>query len=261
MAANHRSIPAHVPLVLLAKGVEVGTLLTPYEVVKDCLPTEKMSCVAVMSGPSFAKEVSQGQPTNVGVAAFDPSLVVRVQAQINNANSNFRVYASDDVIGCEIAGAVKNVLAIASGASSGLGFGNNTRAGLICRGLAEMTRLAKAMGSNGRAMSGLAGGGDLLLTCSSELSRNFSVGQRLARGDSTDSILNSTGPVAEGVATAKSVHNLAKKLGVEMPICEQVYEVIWNAKSVSQAVGELMDRTPGEELDHIVNLTPHSPHK
>mmetsp|Transcript_52885 Transcript_52885/g.60755 ORF Transcript_52885/g.60755 Transcript_52885/m.60755 type:complete len:222 (+) Transcript_52885:2-667(+) len=206
------------------------------------LPGKYGPFVCVLAGPSFAKEMAAGLVTNVTVASADPHFCRSVQSKMASRAANFRVYTSPDVMGCEIAGAVKNVLAIASGASHGLGLGLNARAALICRGLHEMTHLAKALGSSGSSMPGLAGVGDLLLTCSSEMSRNFTVGLRLAKGEPLNEILSSSTSVAEGVATAKALHELAQTLNVEMPFCSQVYAVLYEGKNVVSALTYLQDR-------------------
>lgn len=210
------------------------------------LPGKYHKHFAVLAGPSFAKEIMDGEPTNVVVASQN-STVAKEVAQYVSDGSALRAYVSDDVHGIEIAGAVKNVLAIASGALDGLNFGNNARAALVCRGLAELTRLAVATGSNGRAMAGLAGVGDLMLTCSSSLSRNFTVGKKLASGMSLEEISGGTNAVAEGVATAKSVRMLAGKLDVEMPICEAVYQCLYEGKAPKVALAELQARPLGAE--------------
>lgn len=244
----HRSIfPVGIPLIQSAKGVEVSTLKTPYEIMMDELPGKYAKYICVLAGPSFAKEMAAGQVTNVAVASPNPIICNKAQRMMSSRLANFRCYASSDVIGCEIAGAVKNVLAIASGASTGLGLGLNARAALICRGLHEMTMLAKALGSSGASMPGLAGVGDLILTCSSEMSRNFTVGLRIAQGETLAQITASTNTVAEGVATAKALKELAQRLDVEMPICKQVYDVLYQDKSVVEALTLLQDRPLASE--------------
>ena len=210
------------------------------------LPGKYHGQFAVLAGPSFAKEIMDGQPTNV-VVASQSSEVANNVARFVSDGASLRAYVSDDVHGIEIAGAVKNVLAIASGALDGLNFGNNARAALVCRGLAELTRLAVATGSNGRAMAGLAGVGDLMLTCSSSLSRNFTVGKKLASGMTLEEISGGTNAVAEGVATAKSVRMLAGKLDVEMPICDAVYRCLYEGMSPKDALAELQARPLGAE--------------
>jgi glycerol-3-phosphate dehydrogenase len=247
LEAHRSTFPVGVPLIQSAKGIEVGTLKTPFEIMQDELPGKYSKWLCVLAGPSFAKEMAAGLVTNVTIAAPDPLICEKVTRQMSCRAASFRCYSNDDVMGCEIAGAVKNVLAIASGASSGLGLGLNARAGLICRGLHEMSLLARAAGSNTHAMSGLAGVGDLLLTCSSELSRNFTVGLRLAKGETLEAIIKSTTTVAEGVATAKALFELSKSLGVELPISSQVYEVLYLNKPVGEALMYLQDRPLSKE--------------
>mmetsp|Transcript_16782 Transcript_16782/g.24820 ORF Transcript_16782/g.24820 Transcript_16782/m.24820 type:complete len:365 (+) Transcript_16782:65-1159(+) len=246
LVANLASIPVGCPIVVCAKGIEIGTGETPYEMMIGELPGKYHTHFAVLAGPSFAKEIMDGQPTNVVVASMS-SDVANTVAQFVSDGLSLRAYVSDDVHGIEIAGAVKNVLAIASGALDGLNFGNNARAALVCRGLAELTRLAVATGSNGRSMAGLAGVGDLMLTCSSSLSRNFTVGKKLASGMTVEEISGGTNAVAEGVATAKSVRMLAGKLDVEMPICEAIYQCLYEGKKPVEALAELQARPLGAE--------------
>jgi glycerol-3-phosphate dehydrogenase len=175
----------------------------------------------------------------VVVASPETSIAEKVQKQMTCAGMNFRVYTVTDEMGAEIAGAVKNVLGIAAGAVSGLGYGSNTRAAIICRGLVEMTRLAEKMGSDASCLRGLAGIGDLLLTCSSELSWNFTVGKRLAAGEEFESILSSSTSVAEGVATTKPLRELAKQLEVETPLCEEVHKVLYEGKDVRCVLADI----------------------
>jgi glycerol-3-phosphate dehydrogenase len=240
---THRStFPTEVPLVLAAKGIEVGSLQTPFEIMEDELPGKYRKMMCVLSGPSFAKEIAARMHTAVAVAARDPEVADRVQRQMSSPEAAFRCYRQDDITGCEIAGAMKNVLAIASGAATGLGLANNSRAGLVCRGLSEIGTLAKARGSNGAALPGLAGVGDLSLTCSSELSRNFTVGKRLAGGETLDDIIKSTNSVAEGVATAKALKQLTDKMGLHLPVCNEVYLVLYEDKKVPVALKDLFNR-------------------
>ena len=241
---NRSVFPIGVPIVTCAKGIEVDTLLFPYDILLEELPGKYAKFIAALSGPSFAREVMEKQPTSVAVTG-DPEIAQLVQKIMSVGT--FRVYTTDDTIGCEVAGAVKNVLAIASGAAHGLGFGHNTRALLVCRGLAEISRLAARLGSACKCMCGLAGVGDLMLTCSSEISRNFSVGNRLAKGETLEEIEASTPAVAEGVATAKALHALSRKLQVEMPICEEVYLVLYQGKQVEQALKDLAHRPLSSE--------------
>ena len=246
LITNIAKIPVGCPIVVCAKGIEVGTAETPYEMMISELPGKYHSNFAVLAGPSFAKEIMDGQPTNVVVASQSSEVANNVARYVSDG-ATLRAYVSDDVHGIEIAGAVKNVLAIASGALDGLEYGNNARAALVCRGLAELTRLAVATGSNGRSMAGLAGVGDLMLTCSSSLSRNFTVGKNLATGMTLEQICEGTNAVAEGVATAKSVRMLAGKLNVEMPICDVVYRCLYEGMSPRDALKELQARPLGAE--------------
>jgi glycerol-3-phosphate dehydrogenase (NAD(P)+) len=229
-------IPEEAIIVSLSKGIERGTLLTVSAVLKELSDRP----IAVLSGPSFAKEVIKKLPSAVTLAIEEKNSAYLLQ-EVFNIN-NFRVYTHDDIIGVEIGGALKNVMAIASGISHSLGLGNNARASLITRGLAEMTRLGVAMGARARTFSGLSGMGDLVLTCTSLLSRNYTVGMQLGQGMKIEDILKKTQFVAEGVTTAESAYELAKKFNVELPIVEQVYSVIYEDKDPLQAVRNLMER-------------------
>jgi glycerol-3-phosphate dehydrogenase (NAD(P)+) len=224
-------------IISLSKGIERGTLLTVSSILKEL----SAHPVTVLSGPSFAKEVIKKMPAAVTLAAEDKNIGHMLQ-EVFTLN-NFRVYTHDDIIGVETGGALKNVMAIASGISDSLGLGNNARASLITRGLAEMTRLGIAMGAKERTFSGLSGIGDLVLTCTSPLSRNYTVGAKLGQGIKLKDILNQTKSVAEGVATAESAYNLSKKYNVEMPIVEQVYKVLNENKDPVLAVKDLMERS------------------
>jgi len=230
-------IPDQAIIISASKGIERGTLLTVSSILKEL----SAHPVAVLSGPSFAKEVIKKLPAAVTLAAEDKNIGYMLQ-EVFNLN-NFRVYRHDDIIGVEIGGALKNVIAIAAGISDSLGLGNNARASLITRGLAEMTRLGIAMGAKERTFSGLSGIGDLVLTCTSPLSRNYTVGAKLGQGLKLKDILNQTKSVAEGVATAESAYALSKKYNIEMPIVEQVYKVINEDKEPVLAVKDLMDRS------------------
>jgi glycerol-3-phosphate dehydrogenase (NAD(P)+) len=200
----------------------------------------------VLSGPSFAREVAQGMPTVVTAAARDLEVAEELQALFNGPT--FRVYASTDTVGVEVGGAVKNVVALAAGVSDGLGFGSNARAALITRGLAEISRLAMRLGANRATLAGLSGLGDLVLTCTGDLSRNRQVGLRLGRGEKLKAILASMSEVAEGVRNTVSIRNLARAADVEMPITEQMYLVLYEDKDPSQAVVDLMSRRVKHEL-------------
>ena len=230
-------MPDQTIIISASKGIERGTLLTVSSILKEL----SAHPVAVLSGPSFAKEVIKKMPAAVTLAAEDKNIGYMLQ-EVFNLN-NFRVYTHDDIIGVEIGGALKNVMAIAAGISDSLGLGNNARASLITRGLAEMTRLGIAMGAKERTFSGLSGIGDLVLTCTSPLSRNYTVGAKLGQGIKLKDILNQTKSVAEGVATAESAYDLSKKYNIEMPIVEQVYKVINEDKEPVLAVKDLMDRS------------------
>ena len=231
-------------IISVSKGIEKGTLLTVSSILKEL----SNHTVGVLSGPSFAKEVTKKLPTAVTIATENQNAGFILQ-EIFNTNS-FRVYTHDDVIGVELGGALKNVIAIASGISDSLGFGNNSRASLITRGLAEMTRLGVAMGAKERTFSGLSGIGDLVLTCTSPLSRNYTVGIKLGQGMKLKNILSQTKSVAEGVATAESAYELSKKCNIEMPIVEQVYRVLYEDKDPFFAAKDLMDRSLKAEFYH-----------
>ena len=235
-------IPDEATLISISKGIERGTLLTVSSVLKELTD----HTIAVLSGPSFAKEVIKKLPTAVTLAAEDKNTGLMLQ-EIFNLN-NFRVYTHDDIIGAEIGGALKNVMAIASGISDSLGLGNNARASLITRGLIEMTRLGVAMGAKERTFSGLSGIGDLVLTCTSPLSRNYTVGVKLGHGLKPRDILNQTKSVAEGVETAESAFELSRKYNIEMPIVEQVYRVLYEDKDPAFAVKDLMERSLKSEF-------------
>jgi glycerol-3-phosphate dehydrogenase (NAD(P)+) len=204
------------------------------------------SPVGVISGPSFAEEVARGLPTAVSVAATERTLAENVARRLRG--EAFRAYVSDDLIGIEVGGAIKNVLAIAAGASDGLGFGNNARAALVTRGLAETGRLSIALGGKRETLMGLAGLGDLVLTCTGDLSRNRRVGLALAAGEPLDTITAGLGHVAEGIAAARAAHTLALSLDVEMPICAAVYRVLYENLSPRRAVEALLAREPGPEF-------------
>ena len=231
-------------VVSASKGIEERTLKRMTEVLADVLGGVRR--LAALSGPSFAAEVGRGAPTAVTLAAHDP--VVAESAREAFFAPRFRVYTSEDVVGVELGGAVKNVVAIATGIADGLDYGHNARAALITRGLAEISRLGSALGGQRLTFMGLAGLGDLVLTCTGDLSRNRTVGLRLARGEALESILASMGQVAEGVRSTRSVRDLAARIGVELPIVEQVYEMLYHAKSPQVVVEELMTRESKPEF-------------
>lgn len=223
-----------------SKGIELDTLLTVSQVCGELLPAQLTARYVALSGPTFAREVAQGLPSLIVAASCDDASARRVQAAFSCPS--LRVYTNSDVIGVELGGAVKNVIAIAAGICDGLGFGHNARAALITRGLAEMNRLGQAMGAEPATFSGLAGMGDLVLTCTGDLSRNRTVGFKLGQGMVLADILADMRMVAEGVKTAESVYNLSRKLGVEMPIVEKTYQILHDNKPARQAVTELMAR-------------------
>ncbi len=229
------------------KGIENDTLMTVSEVVREELPGLDPKRFACLAGPSFAREVAKRRPTAVTLACPDVDLAKRLQGVFST--EAFRVYASQDLVGTQLGGALKNVIAIGAGVSDGLGFGNNARAALITRGLAEITRLAVALGGNPHTLAGLAGMGDLVLTCTGDLSRNRSVGMKIGRGMRLREITSSMNMVAEGVKTARSVHDLGEKAGVELPITDQVYRILYEDKDPQDAVRDLMTRRLKEELE------------
>ena len=240
-------IPRGIPVVSATKGIEQDSLYFVNEMLADEVPWTKETFVA-LSGPSFAREVAAGSPTVVVAAAKDLSLAREVQRAFWTDN-RFRVYLSDDVVGVEVGGALKNVIAIAAGASDGLGFGHNARAALITRGLAEIARLAMKMGGDALTLAGLAGMGDLVLTCTGDLSRNRYVGFELGKGRTLADVLGSMRQVAEGVRTSKSAFDLSRREGVFMPIIEQVHSTLYEGKDLRQAVSDLMTREAGHERD------------
>ena len=232
-----------VPVVSLSKGLERSSLKRMSEVVADEMPGHP---VAVLTGPNLAKEIMAGQPAAAVVAIDDTTIAQELQKVFSRPA--LRVYTNPDVVGSEIAGVAKNVIAIASGMAAGMGFGDNTRASIITRGLAEMTRLGMAMGGEGLTFAGLAGMGDLIATCSSTQSRNNQVGLRLGRGETIEAIMESMTMVAEGVKSSPSVLDLARRHDVEMPITEQVVAVCHQGRSAVDAMSLLMKRRRRSEL-------------
>ncbi len=228
------------PVISATKGVEEDTLKLMTQVMEDVLPAPFKGQVLVLSGPSFAAEVSRGLPTALCLAGKSRSVVDAVQAAF--MSSALRIYGDDDVIGVQLGGALKNVMALAAGVVDGLGLGYNTRAALITRGLAEMVRLGVAMGADSRTFYGLSGMGDLVLTCTGPLSRNHQVGVRLGKGESLAVILDGMQAVAEGVRTARAALGLARRAHVDMPIVREVNAVLFEGKSCRRAVSDLMER-------------------
>jgi len=237
-------LPKNAVVICASKGIELDTLMTMSQVCQDALASIKPR-FAMLSGPSFAYEVIREMPTAVTLACKDKKAAKDVQEALSTPY--FRIYTTTDVRGVELGGAIKNIVAIAAGVADGLGFGGDARAALITRGLHEMSRLGKAMGGDRQTFMGLSGMGDLVLTCTGDLSRNRQVGLRLAKGQKLLDILADMKMVAEGVKTAEAVHALGQKLGVEMPITEQVYAILYKDKDPSKAVYELMTRDLKDE--------------
>ncbi|HDI59591.1 MAG TPA: NAD(P)H-dependent glycerol-3-phosphate dehydrogenase [Desulfobacteraceae bacterium] len=243
---NGRLAPSCI-VVSASKGIENRTHLTMTGILAETLQGHDPRRLAALSGPSFAREVARRVPTVVTVAAGDEAVAACVQRVF--AAPWFRVYTNDDVIGVELGGAVKNVIAIAAGVIDGLGLGFNTRAALITRGLTEIRRLGLALGANPRTFTGLAGMGDLVLTCTGALSRNHTVGVKLGEGMKLEEILAEMRMVAEGVKTSRSVYNLSRRLGVEMPISHEIYRILYEGTSPADGVMRLMTRDLKDELD------------
>ena len=235
-----------VPLLSLSKGLELGTHLRMTEIINELLPGHP---AGALTGPNLAKEIMAGQPAAGVIAMADERIANGLQPVF--ASPSFRVYTNADIVGCEIAGALKNVMAIAAGMAAGLGFGDNTKAMLMTRGLAELTRLGVAMGGDPLTFGGLAGMGDLFATCMSPYSRNQQVGFELGQGRKIDEIIAGMNMVAEGVKTSKVVGELADKVGVELPIAAQVEAVCHHGVPVVDALASLMQRPSGRELDGI----------
>lgn len=234
-------------VVSASKGIENKTHLRMTEILKETLPAVSKRSIAVLSGPTFAKEVAKKMPSVITVASKSHDIASFIQNVL--ATAYFRVYTSSDIIGVELGGAVKNVIAIATGISDGLGLGLNTRAALITRGQTEIRRLGLKLGANPRTFTGLAGFGDLVLTCTGDLSRNHTVGKKIGEGKKLQEILSEMRMVAEGVKTAQSVYNLSKKKKVDMPISHTVYHVLYDDLLPKDAVYQLMTRDLKSELD------------
>jgi glycerol-3-phosphate dehydrogenase (NAD(P)+) len=242
-----RLISPQALIVSATKGLEEESLQRMTEVVAQVLGRKDNTGIGALSGPSFAQEVARGDPTAITIASPDATLLRTVQQEFSDPS--FRVYTNSDVIGVELGGALKNIIAIAAGISDGLGFGHNSAAALMTRGLAEMTRLVVACGGRAQTMAGLAGLGDLVLTCTGGLSRNRSVGVELGRGKKLPEILASMhGMVAEGVFTTTAAVGLARSRGVEMPITEQMHAILHHGRPPREAIHELMTRSGKSEL-------------
>jgi glycerol-3-phosphate dehydrogenase (NAD(P)+) len=247
LTAAHPHCPDGAPIVSLTKGVEQGTLARMTQVIADVCPGHP---AGVLSGPNLAKEIMAGYPAAT-VVAFEDDAIARMLQELFSTDA-FRVYTNTDVVGCEVGGALKNVMAIAAGIADGMRFGDNTKAALITRGLAELARLGIALGGEPLTFSGLAGMGDLIATCISPQSRNRHVGVELGKGRNLDEIVEEMKMVAEGVKTSRAVVDLAAQHDVEMPIAEQVVAVLYEGKHAADLVPALMQRQQKAELHGIV---------
>ena len=234
-------------VVWVCKGFEAETSLLPHQVVAEAL-SERFQ-YGVLSGPSFAQEVACGLPTALTIASNDEGFARSAAQALHHAR--LRIYTSNDVIGVEVGGAVKNVMAIATGICDGMGLGLNARAALLTRGLAEISRLSLKLGGRPETMYGLSGVGDLILTCTGDLSRNRQVGLLLAQQQGLAEILHQLGHVAEGVYTVREVHHLAQRLGVAMPICEAVFRILYQHTPAAEMIAELLNRAPNQEFDSL----------
>lgn len=241
-------LPARVPIVSVAKGIENDSLLRPTEILDAVFEQKghRQHELAVLSGPNIAGELGKRLPGTAVVASSDAALAKRVQKAMST--QWFRVYTNDDVLGVELAGATKNIIAIAAGMLDGMGAGDNAKAALVTRGLVEIGRLGAAMGANPATFAGLAGLGDLITTCVSPLGRNRTLGEQIGKGRKLPEILGSMNSVAEGVPTTRAVRDLAKQMGVDMPITEEVYAVLFDHKDVRAALAALMTREPKSEV-------------
>ncbi len=247
MGQLEKFLKPNVPIICATKGIENATLMTMDEVLVSILGEKARERLTILSGPSFAYDVARGKATAVSLAGVNEKLCLDLQACVSNAS--FRAYTTPDVIGVELGGSLKNVIAIAAGAATGLNLGHNAVAALVTRGLAEMTRLCVKRGGEALTLAGLSGLGDLALTCYGDLSRNRDLGVRLGQGETFEAIQAARITVAEGVKTAASAYELAKKCGVDMPITQRVYEGLYEAKPPVQVLSELMGRDLKRELE------------
>ena len=241
----HSYLPVDATLINATKGIEDGTYLTSSGVLAESIGGDIQDRMVTLSGPTFAREVALGLPAAAVIAGNNAKLTNTIQLTVNS--ENFRFYTNQDPIGVEVAASLKNVMAIAVGICDGLGLGHNARAALITRGLAELARLGVALGADPLTFQGLAGVGDLVLTCTGDLSRNRTLGVRLGQGEKLADITASTPMVAEGVKTTSSARGLARREGVEMPITDEIYEVLYNSRDALQALKALMSRSPKKE--------------
>ena len=239
-------IPTDTPIISLTKGIEAGTLMRMTEVTADVLPGHDTDVIGVLTGPNLAREIMEGQPAGTVIAMKNEAVASIIQSKL--ASPRFRVYTGTDVIGAETAGAVKNVMAIASGMAAGQGFGDNALATLVTRALVEMARLGIAMGGRARTFAGLAGIGDLIATCSSRQSRNFRVGYGLGQGQDLDEIIDEMQMVAEGVKSTAGILALSRRYDADMPLADKVGEVLYDGLDVTEALHQLMTREVGEEF-------------
>ncbi len=236
----------------VSKGIEPGTLLTISEIMEEEIPEKLLKSIVVLSGPSHAEEVSLRHLTTVTVSSKNMEEAEKVQDLF--INSKFRVYTNPDIVGVEIGGALKNIIAVCAGISDGLGFGDNAKAALITRGLAEMARLGTKMGANPLTFSGLTGIGDLIVTCTSVHSRNWRAGNLLGKGCPLEEVLENMGMVVEGIRTTKAGHQLSEKYNIEMPITNALYDILFNGKNPKDAVEGLMARDKTHEMEDLVNI-------
>lgn len=239
-------------VVHVSKGIEPDTLLRISEIIEEEMPTPIRKDVVVLSGPSHAEEVSLRHPTTVTVSSKNMKAAEEIQDLF--INNNFRVYTNPDIIGVEIGGALKNIIALAAGISDGLGYGDNAKAALITRGLAEIARLGTKMGANPLTFSGLTGIGDLIVTCTSVHSRNWRAGNLLGKGQSLEEVLDNMGMVVEGVRTTKAGHQLSQKYEVSMPISNVLNDILFNKVNPKDAVDSLMGRVKTVEMEDLVNI-------
>ncbi|MGG3562613.1 NAD(P)H-dependent glycerol-3-phosphate dehydrogenase [Neobacillus rhizosphaerae] len=245
-------ISSPITIAHVSKGIEPDTLLRISEMIKEEMPKKLLQDVVVLSGPSHAEEVSLRHPTTVTVSSENMTAAEKIQDLF--INHNFRVYTNSDVIGVEIGGALKNIIALAAGITDGLGYGDNAKAALMTRGLAEIARLGTKMGANPLTFSGLTGIGDLIVTCTSVHSRNWRAGNLLGKGKTLDEVLDNMGMVVEGVRTTKAAYQLAKEYNVNMPITAALYDVLFNGKNAKDAVDVLMARGKTHEMEDLVNV-------
>lgn len=246
----------NVMIVHASKGIEPDSLKRISEVIEEEVPSEKRGPIVALSGPSHAEEVSLRQPTTVTVSSLDHGAAQLTQDLF--MNQNFRVYTNDDLIGVEIGGALKNIIALGAGLTSGLGYGDNAKAALMTRGLAEISRLGIALGANPLTFAGLSGLGDLIVTCTSVHSRNWRAGNLLGQGKSVEEVLDQMGMVVEGIRTTKAAYQLADREQVEMPITNVLYDVLFNGKEPKQALEELMGRVKTHEVEDLTGLLSQS---